>query len=153
MKKYSLLFAIIVLLSFSVFTQNWIEFVASESVSPVYNVLSSNDTLVKFNVIIPGMFEIPIDTFNRVSIKEHTKMDSVGYPEMPIVSFLIAIPECDDINLDISILDSIQLSGYNIYPAPELVPDTTAGGAIALIEQFYYNNENQNIFLLILKTT
>ncbi len=27
----------------------------------------------------------------------------------------------------------------NIYLAPELVPDTTAGGAIALIEQFSYN--------------
>jgi len=79
MKKYSLLFAKVFLLSLSAITQNWVEFTASESVTPVYNVITSNDTLVKFNVIIPGIFETPIDTFNRVSIKNHTKMDSVVF--------------------------------------------------------------------------
>jgi len=41
--------------------------------------------------------------------------------------------------LRISILDSTQFSGYNIYPAIELIPDTTEVGAIALVEQFAYN--------------
>ncbi len=66
-------------------------------------------------------------------------MDSVGYPEVPIVSFLVVLPECDGVDINIELLDSTQFSGYNIYPAPELVPDTTAGGAIALIEEFTYN--------------
>lgn len=138
MKKFILLISI---LSVSLFvkSQNWVEFTTNETVKPIYNVLNSNDTMVKFNVIVPGMFETAIDTFSRVNIKEHTKMDSIGYPEMPIVSFLVAIPECDSVNFSIEIMDSTQFTGYNIYPAPELVPDTTAGGAIALIEQFAYN--------------
>ena len=152
MRNY-ILFLSFLLTSIIANSQNWIEFTSSESTKPAYNVIISNDTLVKFNVIVPGMFETAIDTFMRINIEEHTKMDSIGYPEMPIVSFLVAIPYCDSVNLCIAIMDSIQYTGYNIYPAPELVPDTTAGGAIALIEQFYYNNENQNIFLLILKTT
>ncbi|MCD4698498.1 MAG: T9SS type A sorting domain-containing protein [Bacteroidales bacterium] len=139
MKKITLLFAVIFSLSLSSFTQNWVEFTTSESVTPVCTVLTSNDTLVKFDVIIPGIFETPIDTFNRVNIKEHSKMDSVGYPEMPIVSFLVAIPECDGVNLNITLLDSTQFTGYNIYPAPELVPDTIAGGGVALVEEFAYN--------------
>ncbi len=130
---------ILIAFSFSVIEgQNWTEFTASESTVPSYNIIQSNDTIVMFNVVIPGMFETVIDTFNRVNIKEHAKMDSIGYPEMPIVSFLVAIPECDSVNLLIELLDSTQFSGYNIYPAPELVPDTTAGGAIALVEKFAY---------------
>jgi len=95
--------------------------------------------VVEFEVTIPGMFNTVIDTFNRVNIKEHTKLDSVGFPEVPIVSFLVAIPQCDSIYLDVDLKDSTEINNINIYPAPELVPDTTHGGAIALIEQFAYN--------------
>ncbi|HRW21300.1 MAG TPA: C25 family cysteine peptidase, partial [Bacteroidales bacterium] len=136
--KKSILFVLIVLCFNSIIAQNWMEFTASESTTPDYNILQSNDTIVKFSVFIPGMFETSIDTFNRVNIKEHTRLDSVGFPEIPIVSFLVAIPQCDSVNMQITILDSTQFSGYNIYPAPELVPDTTEGGAIALVEQFAY---------------
>lgn len=58
---------------------------------------------------------------------------------MPIVSFLVAIPDCDSVNLNIALIDSVQYTGYNIYPAPELVPDTIEGGGIALVEEFAYN--------------
>ena len=139
MKKFTLLFGVLFLMSYSVYAQSWVEFTASESTKPVCTIGTSNDTLVKFNVTIPGIFKTTIDTFNRVEIKEHSKMDSVGYPEMPVVSFLVAIPECDSVNLAIELVDSIQFSDYNIYPAPELVADTTEGGAISLIEQFSYD--------------
>ena len=144
MKKQTLLLGIALVLSFSVFAQNWVEFTASESTKPVYTISTSNDTLVRFIVNIPGIFETPVDTFNRIEVKEHTKMDSVGYPELPIVSFLVAIPNCDSVNLNIELMDSTQFSGYNIYPMPELIPDTTGGGAIALIEQFAYNRTAYN---------
>ncbi len=38
-----------------------------------------------------------------------------------------------------NLFDSIKYSNVNIYSAPELIPDTTAEGNIALIEQFAYN--------------
>jgi len=41
-------------------------------------------------------------------------------------------------------LDSIKISDFNIYPAPELVPDTLTGGAIALVEQFSYDSTAYN---------
>jgi len=90
--------------------------------------------------MVPGMFSTKIDSFNRVQIKEHQKLDSVGYPEIPAISYLVAIPECDSVNLEISLLDSIKINNIFIFPAPELVPDTTAIGATALIEQFEFNS-------------
>ncbi len=125
--------------TFAAKAQDFVEFTASESTNPKYDIIHSNDTMVKFKVLVQGMFETIVDTFNRVNIKEHTKMDFVGYPEMPIISFLVAIPDCDSVYLNIALLDSVQYTGYNIYPAPELVPDTIAGGGIALVEQFAYN--------------
>lgn len=136
-KLFTLIFALSTL---SVYTQEFIEFSASEKTNPGYNILVSNDTLVKFTISIPGMFETVVDTFSRVNIKEHARMDSVGLPEIPIVSFLVAIPDCDSINLQLALMDSINLTNYNIYPAPQLVRDTTTQGAIALIEQFAYDS-------------
>ena len=125
--------------SLSAYSQDWIEFAASQNTIPDYYLIKSTDTIVEFEIDMPGMYSTIIDTFNRVQIKEHLRMDSIGLPEVPIVSYLIAIPSCESINLNIMLLDSVKFSDINIYPAPELVPDTTAGGAIALIEQFAYN--------------
>ena len=127
-----------ILFASTIYSQDWIEFTVSETTVPSYDLSKSLDTIVEFELLVPGMFSTAIDSFNRVQIKEHLKLDSVGYPEIPIVSYLVAIPECDGVNLNIELLDSTQFTGYNIYPAPELVPDTTAGGAVALIEEFAY---------------
>lgn len=127
------------LLANTVLSQDWIEFTTSETTVPSYDLSKSLDTIVEFELLVPGMFSTAIDSFNRVQINEHLKLDSVGFAEIPIVSYLVAIPECDSVNLEISLLDSIKIDEIFIYPAPELVPDTVEGGAIALVEQFAYN--------------
>lgn len=83
--KKSVLFLVFVLSVSTLQSQNWLEFTTFESANPTYNILQSNDTIVKFTVTVPGMFESPVDTFIRVIIKEHTKMDSVGFPEMQVM--------------------------------------------------------------------
>ncbi len=138
MKRITIVLFVLISI-FAVKAQDFVEFTVNESTKPQYDIVTSNDTLVKFTVIVPGMFETAIDTFMRINVKEHTKMDSVGFPEMPIISYLVAIPTCDSVILNIELLDSIYYSNFNIYPAPELVPDTTEGGAIALVEEFAYN--------------
>ncbi|NCC55828.1 MAG: hypothetical protein EOM11_10190, partial [Erysipelotrichia bacterium] len=104
MKKLLTLLATFIVIS--AYTQEFIEFTTSEKSNTGYDISVSNDTLVKFTVEIPGMLNTEIDTFNRVNIKEHAKMDSVGFPEMPIVSFLVAIPDCDSVNLQLTMMDS-----------------------------------------------
>ncbi|MEZ5197612.1 MAG: C25 family peptidase propeptide domain-containing protein [Bacteroidales bacterium] len=94
---------------------------------------------MEFEVLIPGMYDTQIDTFNRIELKGATKLDSVGYPEVPVVSFLVAIPDCGDINLNIDLKDSIKFSNYNIYPAPEFVMDSTPEGH-KYFGKFVYND-------------
>lgn len=139
MKKSVFILLAVIFCLFKTYGQEWIEFIASVTTEPQYNVIKSNDTIVEFEVTIPGMYSTVIDSFNRVNIKNHYRFDSVGFPEVPIVSFLVAIPQCDSVYLNVDLQDSTRISDINIYPAPELVPDTTVGGAIALIEQFAYN--------------
>ena len=138
MKKI-VLSTILVMLAVLLSAQNYVEFTSSEGTAPAYNIISSNDTIVTFNVVVPGMFEASIDTFNRINILEHNNLDSIGFPELPVVTFLVAIPKCDSVNLQISIFDSVQFSGYNVYPAPEIVEDTIVGGGIGFVEQFSYD--------------
>ena len=112
---------VFIIISFTAKSQDWIEFNPSGTTAPTYNLLSSTDSVVEFGVIVPGMFETSIDSFNRINIKEHSRLDSVGFPEIPVVSFLVAIPDCDSVNLIINPLDSSQFNGFNIYPSPDML--------------------------------
>jgi len=138
MKKLTLIIAAFLVIQAS-YSQDWVEFTASETTETDCNVLTSADTIVEFEIIFPGIFSTVIDTFNRVQIKNHCRMDSVGFPEVPIISYLVAIPDCDNVLVNIELLDSVKISNFYVYPAPELVPDTTLGGGIALMEEFAYN--------------
>ncbi|MBI9037295.1 MAG: T9SS type A sorting domain-containing protein [Bacteroidales bacterium] len=141
MKKFLQLIIIGVLILFinSLSAQEWVEFTASDNTEPVYTILSSNNDSVEFNLKIPGMYSMEIDSFQRISIKSHSVMDSIGYPELPVLSYLVAIPECDSIGISINILDSIKLNDFNIYPAPEYVIDTTDEGYDYYKEEFTYD--------------
>ena len=51
-----------------------------------------------------------------MEVNGHSRMDSTGFPEVPILSFLVAIPECDNVNISVELLDSVKISDINIYP-------------------------------------
>ena len=140
MKKLTLFITVLFIIQTAI-SQDWLEFKAGPSTDTKCHVLASTDSIVEFEIDVPGMFSTDIDTFNRVQIKNHALMDSVGFPELPFVTYLAAIPECDSVFIQVELSDSILISDINIYPAPKLVADTTANRAVALVEQFEYNRE------------
>jgi hypothetical protein len=95
MKKLTLIIVAFLLIQ-ALNSQDWVEFAASKTTETTCNVLTSADSIVEFEIMVPGLFATVIDTFNRVQINNHSRMDSVGFPEVPIVSYLAAIPDCDD---------------------------------------------------------
>ena len=144
MKKITISLFTIVLALYS-YCQEFIEFTSSETTIPTYIVNTSEDTIVEFELQIPGIFANELDSFLRVEIEDHTKLDSVGFPEMPVVSFLVAIPECDNVNLTIDLLDSVKIGDMFIYPAPDMVLDTNEAGITYYREEFvYYENAYNN---------
>jgi len=98
MKKINLFFLVLFLINISLWSEEWISFDNSDNTIPEHILMQSNNSFVEFEVTIPGMNSRVVDNFNRVNIPEHTKMDSVGFPEFPVVTYLIAIPECDNVN-------------------------------------------------------
>jgi len=138
-KLQLILIGVFILFINSLLAQEWVEFTALDNTEPVYTILSSNNDSVEFNLKIPGMYATEIDSFQRIEIKGHSMMDSIGYPELPVLSFLVAIPECDSIVINISGLDSLKFNDYKIYPAPEYVIDTTDEGYDYYREEFTYD--------------
>ncbi len=104
MKKINLAIIILLLMSTFAFADEWINFEGKGEGSPEYDILQSNSSYVEFELEVPGMNSKDVESYNRVYIPEHVKMDSVGYPEVPFVSYLIAIPECNSVDLNITII-------------------------------------------------
>jgi hypothetical protein len=90
MKNVFVIF-IAILFANTISSQDWIEFTASETTIPSYDLNKSLDTIVEFELLVPGMFSTAIDSFNRVQIKEHLRLDSVGFPEMPQVRLRLCL--------------------------------------------------------------
>lgn len=139
MKRITLLL-LFIFFSCIVISQDWLEFTPMEAVIPECTVITSNDTLVEFEVIIPGLYYTEVDSFYRVEILEHLTFDSTGYPEVPKLSYLVAIPKCDSIIINVSKQDSVSFEDFSIYPSPKIVIDTTDEGYTYLLESFSCND-------------
>ena len=98
MQKICLILLAMLFISTNAFAdEEWVSFTGKGESAPEYDIINSNSFIVEFEVEIPGMKSKSIDIYDRIYIPEHTKMDSVGFPEVPVVSYLVAIPECESI--------------------------------------------------------
>ncbi len=98
MKKISLTVIMLLFVSTFVYADELINFNERNErgdSAPMYDVINSTSSVVEFELEIPGMQSKDVDSYDRVYIPEHTKMDSVGFPEVPMVTYLTAIPECE----------------------------------------------------------
>ncbi len=86
MKKISLCLLVVLFLSTVIYAEEWISFSGKGEASPEYEIFKSNSSSVEFELEIPGMNSKVVDNYSRVYIPEHTKMDSTGFPEVPVVS-------------------------------------------------------------------
>jgi len=98
MKRISIVVIMLAVFGFTASAEEWLNFNERGESAPIYDVANSTSSIVEFELEIPGMKSEEIDNFNRVYIPEHAKMDSIGFPEVPVVTYLIAIPECDNVN-------------------------------------------------------
>jgi len=115
------------------FAQDWVTFTKSNPEPPIINLIQSNNQQVGFNVEVCGMFKNDLteegEPFQRIEIPGAGKTMETGSPELPYIRQLIAIPECDDVNISVNISSQTNFNNYNIYPAPdyEEVQDPSGG--------------------------
>lgn len=110
-----LLIVLLISLSFQrLNAQQWTAFNAMDAIEPVCTLTSSSNDSVTFNVKIPGMYSETVDSLQRIWIPGHNKMDSVGFPELSVVSYLVAIPDCDSMTLSFKPFYSLLKNKRNI---------------------------------------
>lgn len=122
---------------------SWVPFRAGDNQLHL-NVTKSDNAGVSFTIAINGMDSEEVVhngvTYQRIEILENSGFGAVGSPAIPRIIKLVAIPECQDVTLSVSVNTPTVLSNYNLYPNPQLVINTDANGAKYSSEVFYINN-------------
>ena len=105
----------------STLAQDWVNFTRVNPEAPIIDLIQSSNQIVELSVEVCGMFVNEHieqnETFQRIDINAW-KMTEAGEPELPFIRQLIAIPECDDIVLNLGITGQLSFNDYNIFPAP-----------------------------------
>jgi hypothetical protein len=104
MKKIFILLFLAVAFAFSVHAQQWVNFSNSESTTPEMNLLTSNAQTVSFAVTVPGIYTLDTvvngTAFTRLILPSGKAINPVGSPELPVLTYRVAIPECTGIELN-----------------------------------------------------
>jgi parallel beta-helix repeat protein len=120
--------------------QKWLPFSSQEKSSPSVNLITSNNNTVSFTVQVKGMFTVDqmVDekSYQRLSIPDGEVMSKEGLPQMPMITKLIAIPDCDNVSISIIPSNELDYTNYNIIPSPKSVKKNLPDGEFSTEEIF-----------------
>ena len=140
MKKLIIICLWAVVCTFSAQSQQWVNFSSSEPCAPELNLLTSNAQTVTFSVTIPGIYTV--DTvvkgmaFTRLILPGGSAINPTGSPELPVLTYRVAIPVCDDAEVTCRIDSKQTMPSCWVYPVPEMVLDGNGNP----VEQFSFNS-------------
>jgi parallel beta-helix repeat protein len=129
MKRQILItFCLIVLITIRAFSQRtWVPFMQQNESAPTVALSSSNNSIVSFSVQINGISVtqklVNDTTYQIITIPGGQVMGIQGSPEVPMITKLIAIPDCDNVTISISPSNQLEYSNYNVIPSPRLDPN------------------------------
>ncbi|MFZ5519431.1 MAG: C25 family peptidase propeptide domain-containing protein [Candidatus Zhuqueibacterota bacterium] len=147
-KKIVALVTLIIISCFLNYTshgqEQWIPFTSYTQSRPIFSLHYSNNENVSFSVETTGMVVLDVlaqeKTYQRLAIPDQNKSTGVGFPEIPVISQLIAIPECEQVLLKIIPIDSVYMEDYNVYPVPQIVEKYYPDGYSYPAEEFAIND-------------
>ena len=128
------LFYLTVIITLQTFAQEtWVPFLQPTYSKPATNLTVSNNSNVSFNVQINGMEtsdkKVDASAYQSLSIPDGEVMTKEGSPQMPMITKLIAIPDCDNFSISVIPSNQLQFANYNILPTPRYekkkLPDGT----------------------------
>jgi hypothetical protein len=101
--------------------REWIALAESGPGEAAARVLSSDASGFTMEVEVPGVLvESAPGAFSRQStlaIPGATTIQKPGFPDLPVLSYLVAIPDDGGVELDVSVSGERSLSGYDVVPA------------------------------------
>jgi len=124
----------------------WVSFDGRDQNRPEINLMSSDNNGVVFHISIPGMNVEPswLDpSYFRLSLPEGESLEEPGAPELPVITVRLAIPSCDDVDLEVASSNILRLRGYRVNPAPErngMVNSFARDDSLYATSEFYPEN-------------
>jgi hypothetical protein len=119
---------IVAVFSASSIAKEWVALSEIGGHDAVARVLVSDEAGVRIEVEVPGMFVegrpgAPSGGIG-LAIPGATTIQKPGYPDLPVLSYLVAIPATGGVECDVTFSGERVLSGYDVLPA---APFETAG--------------------------
>ena len=140
MKKISFFLFLAGFLTFTANAQNWVNFASSSPKAPEFNLSTSNAQTVTFEVSIPGIYTLDTvvngTAFTRLMLPGGGAVNPAGHPELPVLTYRVAIPVCDNTEVVYSIDSRKNLPSCWVYPVPEIVLDGNGNP----VEQFAFES-------------
>ncbi len=141
----NLIFASALVLAIQVSAQSgWVDFMGrNEEAPPASALIQSDNNTVFFTVQVNGMnrrdMKYQKQTYQRLSIPYCDRTEEEGLPEVPVITQLIAVPDCDDVMLSVMPSGELEFSGYHVCPAPRYERRESIGGSYIMEEVFEEN--------------
>ncbi|MCL2291155.1 MAG: C25 family cysteine peptidase [Bacteroidetes bacterium] len=115
--------------------QGWVSFGSrAEGTPPEISVNRSDNQQVSFTVNLSGMYvESKNETsgvYKRLSLPECGVTGEVGSPEIPVVTKMLAIPECSEILYTVTLSGKQTFANYTVYPVPAYEAHTNNDGNV-----------------------
>jgi len=133
----------LVVYSTALWSQNWVGFSRSEPTAPEINLITSNAQTVTFEVNVPGIYTkdtvVNGIAFTRLTLPNGGAINSAGSPEIPVLTYNVAIPDCESIEVEYSINSKQNMAPCWVYPKPVMVLEQNTDGAEMYVEQFAFN--------------
>ncbi|NQV19721.1 MAG: right-handed parallel beta-helix repeat-containing protein [Armatimonadetes bacterium] len=129
--------------------ESWLDFTNITPEAPTIDLNNSTTQNVAFQVEVPGMnFKEVVESgtiYQRANIPDWVVLNETGKPELPVIRQLIAIPECDDVNLSINVTNDMYFDNYYIYPAPDYEQIQNPDQTVYMAEVFAKDETAYNI--------
>ncbi len=125
-----------------VFAATWVMFPPAETEGepPTVNVLESDGDHTVVEITVPSMWvediDVEGDVYQLIEIPGYFNTGNVGFPSVPFISELVAIPGMKDFNLNIIDSTTTSFEGYNVFPTQKPT-DTDVEWEFYIDEDFY----------------
>jgi hypothetical protein len=129
--------------------ERWHPFAPQEPASPArVEVVSRNLGGVVMDVTLPGMWvterEQDGQTYHQLRIESAGRTADLGLPEMPYVGRWVAVPHGARITASVNLLDSIDVTGYQVWPAQLPAPDGEGARPPFVRDEVFYTEGGQH---------
>jgi len=143
MKKVFTILFFVTAFIFNSNAQQWVSFSRNEPSVPNLNLLTSNTQTVSFDLTIPGIYKLDTlansSAFTRLILPGSVTINSAGAPEIPVLLYNIAIPECSGVNITYNIISQQNMPSCLLYPVPQMVVEVNPDGFEEAVEQFTFD--------------